>query len=500
MFGDESQIFKSIAANNSNASYNADMTQNFYSRDNTHKARFIDTMATSESNKESFINRDKKDEQQHLSVAVSYETENIMASNISDHADNLSLLTEAGETEPVITDELMALQQKSKAGGEADPNLPCEPAEATEELSEQIMTLAAQNASKSTEELSEQTMVQGGEEQDAEVVLPSGKRRGRPQGYKLPRTTKNLEDYSWEDLTSQVHTRLGAMTSDDCFVKAIEITVMARQQVEARSLHLLNAFDMYGKGLSTSAAPVAAASASSNDPPEQQWMSKFTELKQFHQLHGHFDVPTDEPSYETLANWVLQQKTLYLSLSSSQLFLLHGISFPFTITAHENVPGETIAYPQLAKSAKPPAKTKARTIQLQEERGVSTQKQIKMHRATRFSTMEAVPCLKLAPPLPPRADSSEALTQAIVPTFQQVVNFPNSKYLGNCVMCDESEFPIPSQNKGVCNNCDSAVWIFSSMGMQIKWCKGCKNFRKWLDFGEKVRNISCIKVLNKEGP
>jgi len=452
-------------------------------------------MATSESGKEFFINQDKENEQQHLSAAVSYETENIMASNISDNAD-LSPLIEAGGTEPVVTNELMVLEHQAKVGEEVAQNLPPESAEATEELSEPMMiSEAAQNAPsepKSIQELSDQTMVHEGEDQDAEVILPSGKRRGRPQGFKLPRATKNLQDCSWEDLTSQLHTRLGAMTSDECFVKAIEISVMARQQVEARSLHLLNAFDMYGKGLSTTAAPVAPASDPLyHDPPEQQWMSKFTELKQFHQLHGHFDVPTDQPSYESLANWVLQQKTQYLSLSSSQLFLLHGISFPFAITAPEHFQGETTTYPQLAKSAKPPAKTKARTIQLQEERGMSTQKQIKMHRATRFSTMEAVPCLKLAPPLPPKADSSEALTQAEVPTFQQVVNFPNSKYLAHCVMCDETEYPIPSQNKGVCNNCDSAVWIFSSTGMQIKWCKGCKNFRKWLDFGEKGYSSKC---------
>ena len=59
-------------------------------------------------------------------------------------------------------------------------------------------------------------------------------------------------------------------------------------------------------------------------------------------------------------------------------------------------------------------------------------------------------------------------------SFCQLVNFPTARYFGNCVMCDESDFSIPKQNKGVCNNCDVAVWVINPGGMQIKWCKGCK--------------------------
>ena len=63
--------------------------------------------------------------------------------------------------------------------------------------------------------------------------------------------------------------------------------------------------------------------------------------------------------------------------------------------------------------------------------------------------------------------------------------FPK-RYYNKCVMCESSEFNIPKQNKGVCNNCDVAIWVVNPSGMNIKWCKGCKNFKKWIMFGVKV--------------
>lgn len=63
---------------------------------------------------------------------------------------------------------------------------------------------------------------------------------------------------------------------------------------------------------------------------------------------------------------------------------------------------------------------------------------------------------------------------------------PNS--LAACLprsVCDSAEFNIPKQNKGVCNNCDIAIWVHNPSGLLLKWCKGCKNFRKWSDFGLK---------------
>ena len=113
------------------------------------------------------------------------------------------------------------------------------------------------------------------------------------------------------------------------------------------------------------------------------------------------------------------------------------------------------------------------------EREVSKQKPIKTNKAT------PVPCMKMTPPLPPRCEHDNCPNMEL-PAFCQLVNFPTARYYNNCVMCDESEFTIPKQNKGVCNNCDVAIWVVNPSGMNIKWCKGCKNFRKWIDFGVKV--------------
>lgn len=42
-----------------------------------------------------------------------------------------------------------------------------------------------------------------------------------------------------------------------------------------------------------------------------------------------------------------------------------------------------------------------------------------------------------------------------------------------------SGYIIPSQNKGICTACDIAVWVIVDHPnhLEIKWCKGCKNFR-----------------------
>lgn len=119
------------------------------------------------------------------------------------------------------------------------------------------------------------------------------------------------------------------------------------------------------------------------------------------------------------------------------------------------------------------------------EREVSKQKPIKTNKST------PVPCMKMTPPLPPRCEVDNAPNQEL-PPFVQLVNFPTARYYGNCVMCDESEFQIPKQNKGVCNNCDVAIWVVNPSGMTIKWCKGCKNFRKWIEFGVKVCTLHDI--------
>jgi hypothetical protein len=144
---------------------------------------------------------------------------------------------------------------------------------------------------------------------------------------------------------------------------------------------------------------------------------------------------------------------------------------------------------------------------------------------------------------------------AYIPVFDQLVNFPDhlSKYQSSkpihtgvggssilsrhCVMCgiqcictassevsghlaaslkDESSSAdgsapsysikgsesggaiIPRQNKGICTKCDVMVWTIAESGLQIKWCKGCKNFRTWAAFGEKGGATKCTKCRERQ--
>jgi hypothetical protein len=114
-----------------------------------------------------------------------------------------------------------------------------------------------------------------------------------------------------------------------------------------------------------------------------------------------------------------------------------------------------------------------------------------------------------------------------LPDFVQLVNYPDhltrGKHEGHkhCVMCghlrvanfskletnhhhhqsskmtSSSSNPtshiIPRQNKGVCTMCDIAVWMLTSHHVEIKWCKGCKNFKPWENFGEKPQATKCAK-------
>lgn len=114
-----------------------------------------------------------------------------------------------------------------------------------------------------------------------------------------------------------------------------------------------------------------------------------------------------------------------------------------------------------------------------------------------------------------------------IPPFQQLVNYPHSsqrKRWGDemrCVMCGEKHFTshsrrlaaasqvagspesdnmyiIPKQNKGLCTACDNSVWKIRKTGKEIKWCKGCKNFKAWEAFGEKYLATKCVKCREKQ--
>mmetsp|Transcript_20690 Transcript_20690/g.39340 ORF Transcript_20690/g.39340 Transcript_20690/m.39340 type:complete len:338 (-) Transcript_20690:156-1169(-) len=122
----------------------------------------------------------------------------------------------------------------------------------------------------------------------------------------------------------------------------------------------------------------------------------------------------------------------------------------------------------------------------------------------------ALQSVPLAPPLPPhyQGDLEEAMDEE-APSFPSIVNYPqpSGSATGDtmkCSMCGvdrplnkttssskDATFVIPKQNKGVCTSCDSKVWVVKSTNMQIKWCKGCKNFQNWAAFGHKGCATKC---------
>jgi hypothetical protein len=57
---------------------------------------------------------------------------------------------------------------------------------------------------------------------------------------------------------------------------------------------------------------------------------------------------------------------------------------------------------------------------------------------------------------------------------------------------------IPTQNKGVCNRCDTKVWIHKDSGTILKWCKACKNFVPWAAFGDKGSATKCVPCRDRQ--
>jgi hypothetical protein len=155
-------------------------------------------------------------------------------------------------------------------------------------------------------------------------------------------------------------------------------------------------------------------------------------------------------------------------------------------------------------------------------------------------------CVPLKPPLPLKFQGDmEATKSAPVPDFGNLVNFPSHlsqkqtmslpSGMRCCVMCgyacpcslsnkskkapindksgltshpgekDANCHPyipgygtIPTQNKGLCTRCDVNVWVVVASGLEIKWCKGCKNFRPWAAFGEKGLATKCVRCRDRQ--
>jgi len=152
-------------------------------------------------------------------------------------------------------------------------------------------------------------------------------------------------------------------------------------------------------------------------------------------------------------------------------------------------------------------------------------------------------CVPMKPPIPSKFQGDmNKYKDVAVPDFNNLVNFPchmNQKSAPapdgtrSCVMCghscpctaggkqkgkNPSSHPlagnnqnkgghpgmnnnfaiIPSQNKGLCTLCDVNVWIVVHSGLEIKWCKGCKNFRPWAAFGEKGLATKCVRCRERQ--
>jgi hypothetical protein len=158
-------------------------------------------------------------------------------------------------------------------------------------------------------------------------------------------------------------------------------------------------------------------------------------------------------------------------------------------------------------------------------------------------------CVPLKPPIPSKFQGDiDKTAKAPVPEFTSLVNFPahmSQKQTGNlpegmrcCVMCgsgcpctsgnktkkgpgdkggsDHGLAPrssngqdlmgdkgggyaiIPTQNKGLCTLCDVNVWVVVTTGLEIKWCKGCKNFRPWAAFGDKGLATKCLRCRERQ--
>lgn len=158
-------------------------------------------------------------------------------------------------------------------------------------------------------------------------------------------------------------------------------------------------------------------------------------------------------------------------------------------------------------------------------------------------------CVPLKPPIPSKFQGDmDKVKGASVPEFTSLVNFPahmSQKQSVNlpegmrcCVMCgqacpcsngskkkptsgkgksdgslaprssngqeggmlgDKSNYAIiPTQNKGLCTLCDVNVWVVVNSGLEIKWCKGCKNFRPWAAFGDKGLATKCLRCRERQ--
>lgn len=89
---------------------------------------------------------------------------------------------------------------------------------------------------------------------------------------------------------------------------------------------------------------------------------------------------------------------------------------------------------------------------------------------------------------------SREVTMTIVRSKQK----SNDRSRNNADGSSDTVHIIPRQNKGLCTACDVAVWVVKATGVEIKWCKGCKNFRPWVAFGDKGLATKCTRCRDRQ--
>ena len=93
-----------------------------------------------------------------------------------------------------------------------------------------------------------------------------------------------------------------------------------------------------------------------------------------------------------------------------------------------------------------------------------------------------------------------------MPAYDSVINFNRSTKANTanwCVMCGKPSgtgdgcVKIPSNNKDVCNTCDSTFWKHNESGAYFKWCKGKKNFQEIHAFADNLTASKCDEARSR---
>ena len=103
-------------------------------------------------------------------------------------------------------------------------------------------------------------------------------------------------------------------------------------------------------------------------------------------------------------------------------------------------------------------------------------------------------------PAPHRSDQQERKRKRKRSDKESPASAAADETKRGCVMCGRHNkaVTLPSQNKNVCTACDVTVWVHSASGLQIKWCKGCKNFKTWASFGSKGHLTKCLQCRDQQ--